>query len=104
MKYIPQISHLLIYLYFTIFLVTHQLALLIINIHDYIIHASFQRYLASGHSAALKHLHNLKDLNTYQNSIVIFLIYLQLIVNIPNRTSGKFEIRVPVLGNRLFCA
>lgn len=39
---------------------------------DYIVHASFQRYLASEHSAALEHLHNLEDLNIYQNSVVIF--------------------------------
>lgn len=39
---------------------------------DYIVHASFQRYLASGRSAALEHLHNLEDLNIYQNSVVIF--------------------------------
>ena len=34
---------------------------------DYIVHASFQRYLASERSAALEHLHNLEDLNIYQN-------------------------------------
>lgn len=39
---------------------------------DYIIHASFQRYSASERSAALEHLHNLEDLNIYQNSVVIF--------------------------------
>lgn len=39
---------------------------------DYIVHASSQRYLASERSAALEHLHNLKDLNIYQNSVVIF--------------------------------
>ena len=39
---------------------------------DYIIHASFQRYLASERSAALEHLHNLEDLNIYQNSVIIF--------------------------------
>ena len=39
---------------------------------DYIIHASFQRYLASERSAALEHLHNLEELNIYQNSVVIF--------------------------------
>ena len=39
---------------------------------DYIVHASFQRYLASERSAALEHLHNLDDLNIYQNSVVIF--------------------------------
>lgn len=39
---------------------------------DYIVHASFQRYLASERSAALEHLHNLEDLNIYQNSVVIF--------------------------------
>ena len=38
----------------------------------YIVHASFQRYLASERSAALEHLHNLEDLNIYQNSVVIF--------------------------------
>ena len=39
---------------------------------DYIVHASFQRYLASERSATLEHLHNLEDLNIYQNSVVIF--------------------------------
>lgn len=39
---------------------------------DYIVHASFQRHLASERSAALEHLHNLEDLNIYQNSVVIF--------------------------------
>ena len=39
---------------------------------DYIVHASFQQYLASERSAALEHLHNLEDLNIYQNSVVIF--------------------------------
>lgn len=39
---------------------------------DYIVHASFQRYLASERSAALEHLHNLEDLNIYLNSVVIF--------------------------------
>ena len=39
---------------------------------DSIVHASFQRYLASEHSAALEHLHNLEDLNIYQNSVIIF--------------------------------
>lgn len=39
---------------------------------DYIVHASFQRYLDSERSAALEHLHNLEDLNIYQNSVVIF--------------------------------
>ena len=39
---------------------------------DYIVHASFQRYLASERSAALEHLHNLEDLNIYQTSVVIF--------------------------------
>ncbi|MCB7329308.1 transposase, partial [Mediterraneibacter faecis] len=36
------------------------------------VHASFQRYLASERSAALEHLHNLEDLNIYQNSVIIF--------------------------------
>ena len=39
---------------------------------DYIVYASFQRYLASERSAALEHLHNLEDLNIYQNSVIIF--------------------------------
>ena len=39
---------------------------------EYIVHASFQRYLASERSAALEHLHNLEDLNIYQNSVIIF--------------------------------
>lgn len=39
-------------------------------VNDYIVHASFQRYLASECSAALEHLHNLEDLNIYQNSVV----------------------------------
>ena len=36
---------------------------------DYIVHASFQRYLASERSAALEHLHNLEDLNIYQTAL-----------------------------------
>ena len=39
---------------------------------DYIVHASFQRYLASERSAALEHLKNLEELNIYDNSVVIF--------------------------------
>ncbi|MCD7819219.1 MAG: transposase [Lachnospiraceae bacterium] len=39
---------------------------------DYIVHASFHRYLASERSAALDHLKNLEALNIYQDSIVIF--------------------------------
>lgn len=39
---------------------------------DYIVHASFHRYLASERAAALEHLKNLEDLNIYQNSVVIF--------------------------------
>lgn len=39
---------------------------------DYIAHASFQRHLASERSAALEHLHNLENLNLYQNSVIIF--------------------------------
>lgn len=39
---------------------------------DYIVHASFQRYLASERAAALEHLKNLEALNIYQDSIVIF--------------------------------
>ena len=40
--------------------------------HLFAIDGSFQRYLASERSAALEHLHNLEDLNIYQNSVVIF--------------------------------
>lgn len=39
---------------------------------DYIVHASFHRYLASERAAAIEHLKNLEDLNLYNNSIVIF--------------------------------
>ena len=39
---------------------------------DYIVHASFHRYLASERAAALEHLKNLEALNIYQDSIVIF--------------------------------
>ena len=39
---------------------------------DYIVHASFQRYLASERAAALEHLKNLEALNIYQDSIAIF--------------------------------
>ena len=39
---------------------------------DYIVHASFHRYLASERSAALEHLKNLEALDIYHNSIVIF--------------------------------
>ena len=39
---------------------------------DYIVHASFQRFLASERAAAMEHLKNLESLNIYQDSIVIF--------------------------------
>lgn len=39
---------------------------------DYIVHASFQHYLASERSAAVQHLKNLEDLNIYQDSVIIF--------------------------------
>ncbi len=39
---------------------------------DYIVHASFQRYLASERAAALEHLKNLEGLDIYQDSIIIF--------------------------------
>ena len=39
---------------------------------DYIVHASFHRYLASERAAAIEHLKNLEDLNIYHNSVVIF--------------------------------
>ena len=39
---------------------------------DYIVHASFHRYLASERAAALEHLRNLEALNLYRDSIVIF--------------------------------
>ena len=39
---------------------------------DYIVNASFHRYLASERAAALEHLKNLEALNIYQDSIVIF--------------------------------
>lgn len=41
-------------------------------LEDYIVHASFHRYLASERSAALEHLKQLEYLNIYENSIVIF--------------------------------
>ena len=41
-------------------------------LEDYVVHASFHRYLASERAAALEHLKNLEDLNIYQNGIVIF--------------------------------
>lgn len=39
---------------------------------DYIVHASFQRYLASERAAAMEHLKSLESLNIYHDSIVIF--------------------------------
>lgn len=39
---------------------------------DYIVHASFHRYLASERAAATEHLANLEELGIYENSIVIF--------------------------------
>lgn len=39
---------------------------------DYIVHASFKRYLASERTAALEHLQQLEALDIYQDSIVIF--------------------------------
>lgn len=39
---------------------------------DYIVHASFHRYLASERAAAIEHLKQLEALNIYENSIVIF--------------------------------
>lgn len=39
---------------------------------DYIVHASFHRYLASERSAALEHLKQLESLHISENSIVIF--------------------------------
>ena len=39
---------------------------------DFIVHASFHRYLASERAAALDHLKNLEGLGIYQNSVVIF--------------------------------
>ena len=39
---------------------------------DYIVHASFHRYLASERAAALEHLSQLEALDIYNNSIVIF--------------------------------
>ncbi|MBC7961108.1 MAG: IS4 family transposase [Vallitaleaceae bacterium] len=39
---------------------------------DYIVHASFHRYLASERRAALEHLKNLEALDIFKNSIVIF--------------------------------
>ena len=41
-------------------------------LEDYIVHASFHRYLASERAAALEHLKQLDALDIYQNSIVIF--------------------------------
>ena len=37
---------------------------------DYIVHASFNRYLASERAAALEHLKNLEDIDIYTDSIV----------------------------------
>ena len=45
---------------------------------DYIVHASFQRYLASERSAALEHLHNLEDfkyLSKQRCNLLIVAIY-----------------------------
>lgn len=39
---------------------------------DYIVHASFHRYLASERAAALEHLQQLECLNIFVNSVVIF--------------------------------
>lgn len=39
---------------------------------DYIVHASFHRYLASERAAALEHLNQLEALDIYNDSIVIF--------------------------------
>lgn len=39
---------------------------------DYIVHASFHRYLASERAAAIEHLKNLEVLGIYNDSIVIF--------------------------------
>lgn len=39
---------------------------------DYIVHASFHKYLASERRAALEHLKNLEALDIFKNSIVIF--------------------------------
>ena len=39
---------------------------------DYIVHASFHKYLASERDAALEHLQNLVDLDICDNSVVIF--------------------------------
>lgn len=39
---------------------------------DYIVHASFHRYLASERAAAVQHLNILEELDIYQNSVVIF--------------------------------
>lgn len=41
-------------------------------LNDFIVHASFHRYLASERAAALDHLKNLEGLGIYQNSVVIF--------------------------------
>lgn len=39
---------------------------------DYIVHASFHRYLASERAAAIQHLNILEELDIYKNSVVIF--------------------------------
>ena len=39
---------------------------------DFIVHASFHRYLASERAAAIDHLKNLEGLGIYQDSVVIF--------------------------------
>lgn len=41
-------------------------------LEDYIVHASFNRYLSSERSAALGHLKQLESLHIYENSVVIF--------------------------------
>lgn len=39
---------------------------------DYIVHASFQRYLGSERTAAIQHLQQLEDLGIYKDSIIVF--------------------------------
>lgn len=39
---------------------------------DYIVHASFQHYLASERSAAIEHMRQLEDIGIYKDSVIIF--------------------------------
>lgn len=41
-------------------------------LEDYIVHASFHRFLASERTAAIEHLNNLEYLDIHENSVIIF--------------------------------